>query len=114
MGLVSNTVFPERAHKGELRRFGIAPYLNFTIFSSSFGFRKPHPDIFYHAVNLAGFAPCECVYVGDRYAEDISGPRRIGMEAILRRKSGREYPAAMPDLDRQIASLSELADHIAL
>jgi HAD superfamily hydrolase (TIGR01549 family) len=114
MGLVSNTVFPERAHKGELRRFGIAPYLNFTIFSSSFGFRKPHPDIFYHAVNLAGFAPCECVYVGDRYAEDISGPRRIGMEAILRRKSGREYPAEMPDLDRQIGTLSELVDHVVL
>ncbi len=112
MGLVSNTVFPDRAHKAELRRFGIAPYLNFAIFSSSFGLRKPHPDIFYHAVNLAGYAPCECVYVGDRYVEDVSGPRRIGMKAILKRKSGRVYPDEMPDLDREITTLSELTEHI--
>jgi HAD superfamily hydrolase (TIGR01549 family) len=114
MGLISNTVFPERAHLKELKRFGIEPYLDFKIFSSTFGLRKPHPDIFYQAANLAGFAPSECLYVGDRYVEDVVGPAEIGMAAILKIKPGREYPEDMPHADRRIDHLSELLDHLEL
>jgi HAD superfamily hydrolase (TIGR01549 family) len=114
MGLVSNTVFPERAHLGELKRFGIKPFLDFTIFSSSFGLRKPHPDIFYRAANLAGYAPAECVYVGDRYVEDIVGPTSIGMPAILRVKPDRAYPVDMPADTRRVNTLSELGTHIEI
>jgi HAD superfamily hydrolase (TIGR01549 family) len=112
MGLVSNTILPERAHLNELKRFGIAPYLKFTLFSSSFGLRKPHPDIFYTACNLAGFAPSECLYVGDRYTEDVLGPTQIGMTAILKVTPGREYPADMPESLRKIENLLELLDHL--
>lgn len=112
MGLVSNTVFPERAHHHELQRFGIEPYLAFAVFSSTFGLRKPHQDIFYHACNLAGFAPSECLHVGDRYEEDVVGPTKIGMQAILRIKPGRDYPPDMPDSLRKIDNLIELLDHL--
>jgi len=112
MGLVSNTVFPERVHHHELQRFDIEPYLAFAVFSSTFGVRKPHQDIFYHACNLAGFAPSECLYVGDRYEEDVIGPAKIGMQAILRIKPGRDYPPDMPDSLRKIDNLIELLDHL--
>ena len=112
MGLVSNTVFPERAHLGELERFGLEPYLKFTVFSSTFGLRKPHQDIFYRACNLAGFAPAECLYVGDRYVEDVLGSTGIGMEAILKVKPGEVYPPEMPESLRRIDSLIELLDHL--
>lgn len=114
IGLISNTVFPERAHQYELRRFGIAPYLQFSIFSSTFGLRKPHADIFRHACELAGQSPSDCLYVGDRYVEDIRGPRGIGMSAILKIKPGREYPAEMPEAERRIDHLSELFEHIQI
>ncbi len=112
LGLISNTVFPEQAHLGELKRFGITPFLDFTIFSSTFGLRKPHPEIFAKAANLAGAAPKECVYIGDRYMEDIEGPTGLGMPAILRQKEGREYPAEMPLATRRISTLAELSEHI--
>lgn len=112
VGLISNTVFPEEVHLRELRRFGIEKYFDFTIFSSTFGWRKPHPDIFAKAANLAGFAPGECVYVGDRYAEDIEGPNGVGMPAILRMKEGREYPEAMPLATRRISTLAELSRYL--
>ncbi|MBD3258346.1 HAD-IA family hydrolase, partial [candidate division GN15 bacterium] len=102
IGLISNTVFPERAHLAELKRFEIEPYMDFTIFSSTFGLRKPHPDIFRHAVNLAGVAPSEAVYIGDRYMEDVQGPTAIGMDAILKLKEDREYPEDMPEAKRRI------------
>jgi FMN phosphatase YigB (HAD superfamily) len=112
MGLISNTVFPERAHMRELDRFGIAPYLRFALFSSTFGLRKPHGDIFYQACNLAGYAPSECLYVGDRYVEDVVGPTGIGMHSILKIKAGRDYPEDMPDKLRRIDNLIELLDHL--
>jgi len=114
IGLVSNTIFPERVHRKELKRFGIAPYLDFTIFSSTFGIRKPHPDIFYKACNMAGFAPSECVYIGDRYVEDVTGPASIGMPAILKVRQGREYPPEMLPETRRVESLKELGNHIEL
>lgn len=114
MGLISNTVFPERAHLEELERFGLKPYLDFTVFSSTFKLRKPHPDIFYHAVNLAGCAPREAVYVGDRYVEDVQGPEGIGMSAILKIKPGREYPEDMPETVRKIHDFKELLDQLEL
>jgi putative hydrolase of the HAD superfamily len=112
IGMVSNTIFPERAHREELKRFGIEPYLNFAVFSSTFGLRKPHPDIFYKAANLAGYAPSECVFIGDRYLEDVQGPTAVGMHAILKLWNSREYPDNMPEDTRSISSLSELGSHL--
>ena len=114
IGLVSNTIFPEQAHRKELKRFGIEPYLDFAVFSSTFGLRKPHPDIFYKATNLAGYAPSECVYIGDRYVEDVQGPEGVGMPAILKLWNGREYPDDMPESARTITKLSELDNHLQM
>jgi FMN phosphatase YigB (HAD superfamily) len=52
--------------------------------------------------------------VGDRYVEDIVGPKSTGMEAILKVKTGREYPESMPELDRRINAMAELVAHLAL
>ena len=112
VGLVSNTIFPEKTHISELEKFGIIPFLDFKIFSSTFGWRKPHANIFYHAANLAGYAPAECVYIGDRYLEDVVGPKNIGMAAILKVKKDREYPKEMPLAIRKISTLSELSNHL--
>ena len=90
----------------------IAPY--FKIFSSDFRLRKPHPDIFIQAANLAGHAPEDCVYIGDRYMEDVQGPKGIGMPAILKIKEGRVYPDEMPEADRRIETLSDLLEHFEI
>lgn len=112
IGLVSNTIFPPRAHLQELERFNLRPFFDFTIFSSAFGVRKPHPDIFYEASTRAGAAPGECVYIGDRYREDVEGPNGIGMHSILRFQPDRAYPEDKLSSLRIINSLSELVDHI--
>ena len=63
---------------------------------------------------MAGFAPSECVYIGDRYVEDVEGPNDIGMNAILKIVEGREYPQDMPDTLRTIRTLGELERHIEI
>ena len=112
VGLISNTIFPERVHHHEFKRFGLKPFFDFTIFSSTFGWRKPHPDIFLKAAELAGHRPTDCVYIGDRYVEDVQGSTGAGMHSILKVISDREYPAEMPDAIRRISALSDLTNHL--
>jgi HAD superfamily hydrolase (TIGR01549 family) len=112
VGLVSNTIFPARAHVRELEKFKLRPFFDFMIFSSTFGLRKPHPDIFYEASTRAGAAPRECVYIGDRYREDVEGPSGIGMHSILRMHDDREYPEDKLPSVRTINNLSELSLHL--
>lgn len=111
IGLISNTIFPEETHRDELKRFKLHKYFAFTIFSSTFGRRKPHPDIFYAAANRAGFAPAECVYIGDRFVEDYQGPTAIGMHSILKIQPLREYPSDMSEI-ATIRCLSDLEDYL--
>ncbi|RKX21501.1 MAG: hypothetical protein DRP51_04150 [Candidatus Zixiibacteriota bacterium] len=108
IGLVSNTIFPESYHKLDLERFGIIDYFDFTLFSSSFGYRKPHPLIYKRAVELSGLRPAELIFVGDRYNEDYKGPRDSNIFSILKFRDGNQYPEAFPDDIVMIKSLNEL------
>lgn len=112
VGLISNTIFPERVHYHEFQRFGLKPFFDFAIFSSTFGLRKPHPSIFNEASRLAGIPTGDCVYIGDRYLEDAQGSTGAGMHSILKLIPGRDYPPDIPKSQRTIASLSDLSEHL--
>ena len=108
IGIVSNTIFPENYHLKELRRFGLYPYLDFYVFSSTIGVRKPHPQIFLQALNELNVDSSEAVFVGDRLIEDVGGAQKVGMKGILRYHEGRDYTAPIIP-DAQIGELNELA-----
>jgi FMN phosphatase YigB (HAD superfamily) len=108
IGLVSNTIFPESYHQTELIHFDIRKYLDFTVFSSSFGYRKPHPSIYERAVDLIGIEKKHLLFVGDRYEEDYLGPMAFGIRSALKIRAGREYPVPFPTDTAAIENLSEL------
>ncbi len=112
IGMVSNTIYPAEYHLRELKRFDILKYFDFTIFSSEFGYRKPHPSIYEKAVALSGYPASELLFIGDRYLEDVEGPAAAGLHSILRFCEGREYPQPLPDKIVVINSLSELLSHL--
>ena len=112
VGLISNTIFPEKVHHHEFKRFGLKPFFDFTIFSSTFGLRKPHPSIFNEAAKLAGFPAGDCVYIGDRYLEDAQGSSGAGMQSILKVIPERDYPPDIPQSLRKITDLSDLSVHL--
>lgn len=93
IGLISNTIFPAEYHRAEMREFGILRFFDFTLFSSEFGVRKPHRDIFLKALELAGTKPQDAVFVGDRLVEDVGGPQEIGIRGILKHMEDRDYTA---------------------
>jgi len=114
IGLVSNTIFPENYHREELERFMLEPLFDFTIFSSSFGYRKPHENIYGEAINLIDLPSERLLFVGDRYLEDYLGPRKSGMNAAIKYREGREYPDPMPEDVTVVKSLSELLPMIGI
>lgn len=108
LGLISNTIFPRAEHEVDIRAHGLAPFLDFRVYSSEFGKRKPHPDIYRYGLKKIGLSAEQTVFVGDRYLEDVQGPAEVGMPGILKFRAGREYPNPMPPGTIVVHSLSEI------
>lgn len=66
-----------------LATLGLASALDFVVDSAEVGVEKPDPAIFRLALERAGVAPAEAVYVGDLYSVDVRGARAAGVDAIL-------------------------------
>ena len=66
-----------------LEELGLTRHLDFVLDSFVVGVEKPDPRIFTLALERAGLAPEEAVYVGDLYSVDVLGARAAGMDAVL-------------------------------
>jgi putative hydrolase of the HAD superfamily len=107
IGLISNTVFPADYHREELKRFGLYSFLNVSLFSCEFGYRKPYPEIYQFCLKQLGVKAEESVFVGDRLVEDVDGPQQIGMKGILKYRACRDYSAPIRP-DAKVDSLNQL------
>jgi putative hydrolase of the HAD superfamily len=79
------------------------------VISSEVGFRKPHPAFYRAACESLGLPPGRVLCVGDDPENDVDGPRRAGLRALLLDRHGRR-PAgtpALPDLAALAASWDE-------
>jgi HAD superfamily hydrolase (TIGR01509 family) len=71
--------------------------------SAGAGARKPDPEIFRRALELAGCAPEEALHVGDTPEEDAAGARAAGITPLLIDRSGG---------GGDISSLAEIDQHL--
>ena len=115
-GLVSNVWIPQAFCLRELDRQGFGPLMDFTVFSSQVGYRKPSPVI-YDAALAAAFPngrPADLsrvLFVGDWPRGDVIAPAGLGMRtALVASPPGTwpesDYDAAQPDI--RIDAVSEL------
>lgn len=111
IGLVSNTIFPERFHLDELKKFGIFPFLDVFLFSSGVGYKKPHPEIFKLCLKKLNVKPKNSAFLGDRLVEDIGGAQNVGIKAILLAKKGRDYSKPIVP-DGKIDNLCQLKSEV--
>jgi putative hydrolase of the HAD superfamily len=82
LGLVSNAFDPGWLLRRDLAETGLEQRLDFAVFSSEVGKRKPHPEIFRRALDALGVRPEEALFVGDRLLEDIRGAAELGMRTV--------------------------------
>lgn len=118
LGLVSNCSIPPSYCRQELDRQGFGRFLDFAVFSSGVGFRKPSPAIYQEAIRQA-FPDgqkadlSKVLFVGDSPAYDVTAPAALGMKtALVRCRQGlwpaADYAIAKPDL--RIDAITELPD----
>ena len=82
LGLVSNAFDPGWLLHRDLEQMGLADRLDFAVFSSEVGKRKPHPEIFQRALDSLGITASGAVFAGDRLYEDIRGASELGMTTV--------------------------------
>ena len=81
-GVISN-VISENFIPGCVKEYGLAPYMECIVQSSTEGVRKPNPELFLRAVRAMGVQPEECAYLGDTISRDIIGASGAGMRPII-------------------------------
>ncbi len=100
LGLISNLI---------AGKVGAESYLSFIVTAKEIGADKPQPPIFLAALERAGVAASEAVYVGDQYETDVVGARGVGINPIL-----IDRYDLMPEVTDcpRIHSLSEVVEYI--
>ena len=106
LGIVSNFAIPECVQK-LLQDHNLDSFFEVTIISAAVNKRKPHQEIFLHAIEKLNLDPAEIVFVGDTVDADIIGPKKVGMKTIyIERRPQKELEDNKPD--KIIKTLKEL------
>jgi len=66
----------------KMQNSGIAHYFEHLITSEETGKLKPHPEVFKHALQIAGSFAHKSYMIGDNFQSDVLGARNVGMHAI--------------------------------
>ena len=90
-----------------LERCGLSEHIDGAVSSAEAGARKPDPEIFAPALELAGCGPDEALHVGDTTEEDVEGARAAGIPVLLLDREGSARAEATT-----IASLTQIVDHL--
>lgn len=103
LGLITNGRGLIQGRK--IRRLGLSSAFDVVVISDDFGYRKPDPRIFEHAVTQLGMPSAGAAYVGDNPEPDVTGAKLAGLHAIWRRDDFWPAPA---NADHVIDDLMEL------
>jgi HAD superfamily hydrolase (TIGR01549 family) len=111
-GVLSSTSWPGAWHEELLRRDGVLDLFDAMVWSSDLEYTKPHRTAFLAAMAAVDIDdPTDCVYVGDRLYDDVSGAKAIGMRAVhIPNSDIPEYQLVPVDVepDAVVTRLSEL------
>lgn len=100
--IISNTAMSGEAMAKAIQELIPQNRMQFVLTSADYMLRKPAPDMFKAAVQLAGVRPDECWYCGDGVIPDVGGAHNSGMLPVLydrrsevpfavKEKNGKEY-----------------------
>lgn len=73
----------EEVQQKKLKHSNIEHYFNTVTNSEQVGVKKPNPEIFNYAINIAKTQVGQSIMIGDNYEADILGACNIGMDAIF-------------------------------
>lgn len=72
----------EEVQHFKIANSGLKNYFYHVFTAEKIGFKKPHPQIFITALEIAQTSASSSVMIGDSYGADIQGALAVGMQAI--------------------------------
>lgn len=116
LAIVSNVFLPGYVLDRQLEKVDLLSVFPIRIYSSETVFRKPHPRIYRIALENLEALPGETVMVGDKLAEDVLGPGRLGIRGIFKRSTTnvhKRVPSDVPVIENisQLPALLDRLDH---
>ena len=113
LGIISNVITTTEIPEW-LETENLTQYFKSVVLSSTFGKRKPHPEMYREAARRAGVEPAKCAYVGDNFSRDVTGTREAGFGMVIILPDAAEKDDPVPDEfrpDLVIHSLGELLEY---
>jgi putative hydrolase of the HAD superfamily len=105
VGLVTNG--PTAIQRPKIELLEIEPLFPVIVVSEEAGVWKPDPGIFEIALERAGVAAADAIYVGDSAEHDVPGAHAAGLRAVWVNRLGIDWPGARPP-DAEIRDLYQL------
>jgi len=81
LGIVSGSMYPAEWKKAWLEVAGVAEFIDVLVYSTELGSQKPHPSMYWAALNKARLTPRLAAYVGKGTTE-LAGARRVGLVTV--------------------------------
>ena len=107
LGLLSNTWWAAAWHNPDIAAHGLGDLLDELVYTSDLPHSKPHESVFREVASRLDVGVEECVMIGDRQIDDVSGAKAIGMRAVWRRND-YGFPTADAVPDAVVDRVSEL------
>lgn len=106
LGVVTNRHYGGLPFHQDLQTMGLLDYFEYhhMAISADLGIRKPHPDIFMHALNRLNTPPGEAAMVGDSLKADVAGAKKLNMLAIWKPKASLREEAKAALVSSRAAS----------
>ena len=109
LALITNGSALDQREK--IERFGLAELFDLVMIEGEFGFGKPDPRVYRHALSNLGAAPADTWMVGDNLEWEVAVPKRLGLTCVWVDRHGRGLPPNFdPAPDRVIHRLPELRE----
>ena len=89
----------------KLRNSKIADFFKTVTTAEEVQLKKPHPKVFYHALDKAQAHKKESLMIGDNLEADVHGAVRIGMQAIHLSNAENRYERSIGQLDELMHTL---------
>ncbi len=110
VGMITNG--PTDIQQPKIDLLAIEHLFDFTLISESTGFWKPDPRIFELALELAGVAAHEAIYIGDSPGHDVAGAQAAGIPAVWMNRTGLGWESdRYPELE--VTNLRSFVDRLA-
>ncbi len=78
--------------QNKIDKAGLDKYFNIVLTAEAAGYKKPAPQIFHMALDMAGANADNSLMIGDSYTADIVGAKHVGIKTIWFHTTNQEIP----------------------